>query len=292
MDLPENLTDLPKMQLKAIASGDLLSQVLAQIRLTGDRFYSVTLHEGECLALEKNSANICIVQQGRLQISSLAPGDEEIKQGDVLLLPHDPSSLKITASHGTAVIVVCRFWFDAGSFEAMIFALPGLIHIRQNDAMAWAEGLVHYMLIEAEQQQPGGALMVSRLIDLTVIRILRTWVAQGKAAGWLGSLADERIARTLKVIHSAPGKPLGIGELSAIAGMSRSGFCDRFNALVGSSPIRYQNEYRLRLAKTMLSAHNRRISEVGFAMGYESESSFSRAYKAYFGKSPREDRMP
>jgi AraC-like DNA-binding protein len=71
--------------------------------------------------------------------------------------------------------------------------------------------------------------------------------------------------------------------------MSRSSFCDRFSALVGRSPLRYQNEWRLTLAKTMLARHNSRIGEVGFAIGYESEASFSRAYKAYFGRSPRDD---
>ena len=63
----------------------------------------------------------------------------------------------------------------------------------------------------------------------------------------------------------------------------------RFSALVGRSPLRYQNEWRLTLAKTMLAKHNSRIGEVGFAIGYESEASFSRAYKAYFGRSPRDD---
>jgi len=71
--------------------------------------------------------------------------------------------------------------------------------------------------------------------------------------------------------------------------MSRSGFCERFNRLVGRSPLRYQNEWRLRLAKAMLSKNDSRIGKVGFAVGYESEASFSRAYKAYFGRSPRED---
>jgi AraC-like DNA-binding protein len=145
------------------------------------------------------------------------------------------------------------------------------------------------MLIEANDTQPGGALMISRLIDLTVIRILRTWVQHGMASGWLGGLSDARIARTLKAIHEKPGQQWRIDALASVAGMSRSSFCERFTALVGRSPLRYQNEWRLTLAKTMLARHDSRIGEVGFAIGYESEAAFSRAYKAFFGRSPRDD---
>ena len=39
----------------------------------------------------------------------------------------------------------------------------------------------------------------------------------------------------------------------------------------------------------MLSRQDARIGEIGFAIGYESEAAFSRAYKAFFFLPPRED---
>jgi AraC-like DNA-binding protein len=288
-DLLENLTILPEMQLEGLATGDLLSQVLAQIRLTGDRVYSTTLALGQRLELDEKSSHICVLQQGQLRIEGPDGHGQLIEQGDILLLPHDPSSLSITITMGPAALVICRFWFDASSFQAMLFAMPWLIHVRRAEAAAWSDGILHFMLIEANDTQPGGALMISRLIDLTVIRILRTWVQHGMASGWLGGLSDARIARALKAIHEKPGQQWRIDALASVAGMSRSSFCERFTALVGRSPLRYQNEWRLALAKTMLARHDSRIGEVGFAIGYESEAAFSRAYKAFFGRSPRDD---
>lgn len=288
-DLLENLTIPPEMQLEGLATGDLLSQVLAQIRLTGDRVYSANLPQGERLVLDERCSHICVLQKGQLHIEGADQQIEGVAQGDILLLVHDAQALRITASQGPAALVICQFWFDANSFQSMLFAMPHLIHIKQKDAAAWSEGILHFMLIEANDTQPGGALMIARLIDLTVIRILRTWVQQGAAFGWLGGLSDQRIARTLKAIHEKPGQQWRVETLAAIAGMSRSSFGERFTALVGRSPLRYQNEWRLTLAKTMLARNNSRISEVGFAIGYESEASFSRAYKAYFGRSPRDD---
>lgn len=289
MEPSENLTILPEMQLEGLASGDLLSQVLATIRLTGDRVYSSTLKDSECLQLDDKSSHICVLQNGQLLIETADQQAVRMESGDVVLLPRNPSRLRITASDGSAALVICRFWFDTNSFQAMLFALPWLIHIRQSEAAAWAEGILHFMLLEANDIQPGGALMVSRLIDLIVIRILRTWVQQGEASGWLGGLSDERIARALKAIHERPGKQWRIDALAAVAGMSRSNFCERFASLIGRSPLRYQNEWRLTLAKSMLSQQNSRIGEIGFAIGYESEAAFSRAYKAFFGRSPRDD---
>jgi AraC-like DNA-binding protein len=289
MDPLENLIIHPEMQLEGLAKGDLLSQVLAQIRLTGDRVYACTLAQAQPLELDEKSAHICVLQQGQLRLEIAGQPPKTLNQGDVILLPHSPAGMVMTAVQGAATVVICRFWFDASSFQAMLFALPRLIHIQHADAAAWSEGILHFMLLEAHDTQPGGALIISRLIDLVVIRILRTWVHQGLAFGWLGGLSDARIARALKVIHETPGKQWRIDALAEMAGMSRSNFCDRFSTLVGRSPLRYQNEWRLALAKTMLSKQDARIGEVGFAIGYESEAAFSRAYKAYFGRSPRED---
>jgi AraC-like DNA-binding protein len=75
--------------------------------------------------------------------------------------------------------------------------------------------------------------MVSRLIDLVVIRALRTWIHRGPTSGWLGGLADARITNALKAIHQRPMQRRNIEALAGIAGMSHSNFYQRFNALVG-----------------------------------------------------------
>jgi AraC-like DNA-binding protein len=284
---PKNLTVHPKVG--APASPDLLSHVLAQIRLTGDLVYSCTLAPREHLALETEVAHVCIVTQGALRIEG---GENElmvIDTGDLIMLLPGAADLRLTAYDAPATIVLCRFQFDADSLRSLVSALPRCIHIRPAESAGWLEGIVHFLMIEADDIQPGAALMVSRLIDLVVIRTLRSWIQQGPASGWLGGLSDARIANTLKAIHEQPTQKWNIEALAAIAGMSRSSFCERFAALVGRSPLRYQNEWRLTLARDLLAKREARVGEIGLSIGYESEAAFSRAYKALFGHSPRLD---
>jgi AraC-like DNA-binding protein len=186
-----------------------------------------------------------------------------------------------------AAFIVCRFWFDRDSLKGMVVALPRWIHIGRANGAGWLEGMVHFLMIEASDVQPGAALMISRLIDLVVIRTLRSWVHQGHTSGWLGGLFDSRVARAVKAIHEKPNHRWTIKALAGIAGMSRSSFCDRFTTLVGRSPLRYHNEWRLALARELLAKRDARVGQIGLSIGYASEAGFSRAYKALYGHSPR-----
>jgi len=282
-----NLTIRPEGKALGGTSGDLLSHVLAQIRLTGDAVFARTLVAEERLELNADEAHVIVTAAGALRIEQDDPTPEVVDTGHLVLLPHGLSRRRLVATHLGATAIVCRFWFDPDSLRAMIFALPQVIHIRSSEGAQWIDGIFRFLMIEAGDVQPGGALMISRLIDLVVIRALRTWVQLGHSSGWLGGLSDARIARSLKAIHEEPLQRWSIDALAACAGMSRSSFSERFTALVGRSPLRYQNEWRLRLAREMLAKRDVRVGEVGLRIGYESEAAFSRAYKEFFGHSPR-----
>ncbi len=285
----ENLTIRPEEAAAAASQNDLLSSVLSQIRLTGDHVFAQGLARGERVPVDAGGAQVVVATRGRLTLGSRDLPPLTLETGDLALLTHAPDEA-LTAADGPAEIVVCRFRFDPDSLRGMVFALPDCIHLSHAEAADWIDGIVHFMMIEADDVQPGSGLMISRLIDLVVIRVLRTWVQLGRASGWLGGLSDARIARCLKMVHAEPMRRWSVATLAEAAGMSRSNFCDRFAALVGRSPLRYQNEWRLGLARRMLAEPDARAGEVGLRIGYASEAAFSRAYKDLFGHSPRDAR--
>lgn len=285
----ENLTDLPDGGPRGGASGDLLSHVLAQIRLTGDHVRSWDVARSQSLDLEAGAAHVLVVAEGALHVEEAGAEAAVIDTGDLVLLPRGPGGARLVASQAPASAIVCRFWFDPHSLRGMIAALPERIHIRRAEGAGWLEGIVPFLMVEVTDDEPGAALMISRIIDVIVIRTLRTWVKRGHTTGWLGALSDPRIAQALKVVHERPLQRWSIDALAEAAGMSRSSFCERFAALVGCSPLRYQNEWRLNLARDMLAARDARVGAIALRVGYGSEAAFSRAYKAMFGHPPRDE---
>jgi hypothetical protein len=70
MESLENLTNRPEGKPLGATSGDLLSHVLAQIRLTGDVVLPRTLTEEEHLDLNADEAHVIVVAAGALRMST------------------------------------------------------------------------------------------------------------------------------------------------------------------------------------------------------------------------------
>jgi AraC-like DNA-binding protein len=57
------------------------------------------------------------------------------------------------------------------------------------------------------------------------------------------------------------------------------------------TPIQFQKEIRLREARARLLANPDDITGVGYAVGYDSPSQFSREYRRMFGVPPSRDAL-
>lgn len=105
-------------------------------------------------------------------------------------------------------------------------------------------------------------------------------------------LADSRMARVARAVawirdHYA--EPIRIPDLAALAGMSVASFHRHFKAATTMSPIQFQKQVRLQAARRMLLADGAEIAAIGFTIGYESPSQFSRDYRRLFGEPPGRD---
>ena len=85
-------------------------------------------------------------------------------------------------------------------------------------------------------------------------------------------------------------EPLSLNELAGIGGISRRQLERLFRNLLGDTPSSYYLKLRLRHARHLLEHTSLSILDVSLASGFLSAPYFSRAYRAYFGKSPRDDR--
>jgi len=98
-----------------------------------------------------------------------------------------------------------------------------------------------------------------------------------------------RIARALRRIHGDYAQQLDVATLAAEAGQSVPAFHVHFKTVAGTSPIQYVKAVRLHQARLMMIRDDLTAAAAAARVGYESPSQFSREFKRYFGRTPREE---
>lgn len=106
----------------------------------------------------------------------------------------------------------------------------------------------------------------------------------GSAGGRL-----EQVRRAIRWLRQNYAEPMRIGGLAEVAGMSETSLHRHFKAVTAMSPLQYQKQVRLQEARNLLLGRGRDIAAIGFAVGYDSPSQFSREYCRLFGQPPGRD---
>ncbi|SDZ42029.1 Helix-turn-helix domain-containing protein [Evansella caseinilytica] len=109
-----------------------------------------------------------------------------------------------------------------------------------------------------------------------------------KQFAMIGSHA-QCIAKVIQLIQRDFSKPLRIKELANYVNMSTSSLHNQFKKVTAMSPLQYQKLIRLQEARRLLLSGSPEAAAVGFEVGYESPSQFSREYARMFGLPPISD---
>lgn len=94
------------------------------------------------------------------------------------------------------------------------------------------------------------------------------------------------LAPVLAAIHAAPEHKWNLVSLAREAMVSVSLLSERFNEMLGLSPIRYLTGWRLHVAKDVMRSTDLGVAAVARRVGYDSEEAFSRAFKRETGLAP------
>ena len=98
--------------------------------------------------------------------------------------------------------------------------------------------------------------------------------------------ADPAVTRAVKIIQERFAEDLDLATLARETGVSRSVLRDRFVQLLGDPPMRYFARWRMRVAAHMLREGRENVANVAYAVGFNSEAAFNRAFKREFGQPP------
>ena len=297
---------------------DILSQVLESVRFQGWFFadsllrapWGITLRGGELAAVHA-------VREHRCWIRVVGEGEPvAFEAGDVAVLPLDRphtvsdapdrpgvpidsiEGLNLDSGYlrlryggdGPATRIITASCQAASALPRLVLAgLPALIRLpaetirgveRLHATLALAEG-------EIADPQPGLSVVLQRLAEILFVQALRATLASSDAPrGWLAALQDPRLSPALAAIHEEPGHPWTLQKLAGQAHLSRSAFASRFSAVVGAAPMAYVTQWRMHLAVRLLRETDLSVAAVAHRLGYSSEPSFTRLFRAHLGAPP------
>jgi AraC-like DNA-binding protein len=114
---------------------------------------------------------------------------------------------------------------------------------------------------------------------------------QGDVVRQLG-MADSSLAhvrRAVQWIRENYARPFLVEEVAQLSGMSVSAFHRNFQSVTAMTPIQFQKHIRLQAARLLLANRPNDVTGVGYRVGYDSPSQFSREYRRLFGAPPSVD---
>ena len=259
-------------------------------------FHLIT--EGECfveldgeLPVRLNAGDAVIFPQGDAHLMNSQPGLPPAQGSDLCtVLARRPRQLAYGGGGATTRLVCGYLACDTSLARLMLDGLPRVlrVNVRGSNAGIWLEASVRYALAEARSPRPGGAGVLAKLAEVLFIEVLRLYMNEqgGNRVGWLAGLGDRVVGPALNALHARPAQAWTLEDLACEANTSRSVLVERFQQLVGSSPIQYLTQWRMLLAANLLCRSNASLAHIAEDVGYQSDTAFSRAFYREYGAPP------
>lgn len=237
--------------------------------------------------------DLIIFPQGDAHVLSSAPGMRTSPDMEPFARASTPLPMFYELGGGgpeRARIVCCFLGCDERPFNPLLTALPAVLHLSAagpNAATGWLGTLLSMAAKESGSGRAGGENVLGRLSELMFVETIRHYLETLPPAetGWLAGLRDPMVGQALAALHREPREPWTIERLARVVGLSRSVLAERFTIMVGLPPMQYLALWRMQLASRLL-LEGRGVASVASAVGYESESAFSRTFKKLVGRPP------
>jgi transcriptional regulator GlxA family with amidase domain len=103
---------------------------------------------------------------------------------------------------------------------------------------------------------------------------------------------NAKVTEAVALMEANLHEPLPTDEIARLVGVSRRQLERLFKQYLDDMPSRYYIELRLARARRLLRHSGQSVLQIALACGFASASHFSNAYRARFGRTPRDERSP
>jgi len=241
-----------------------------------------------------NPGDAVLVPRGSFHVLASAPDVPVVDIDSLARVPVADNIYLVQGPHGDAqavpdVMFCGALRFNLDPLHPLIAMMPEVMRaneLAQRDPTVPA--LLEAMEREVELDRIGACGILARLADVVAASIIRAWVecACSDATGWIAAVRCPKVGKVLAAIHAEPERDWDVPALAELMGASRSSFAQAFTRTVGETPARYVGKIKMFQARRWIAEDGMRISVAADRLGYDSEASFSRAFKRIIGHPP------
>ena len=189
------------------------------------------------------------------------------------------------------VVQICGFFNASFGQSVELFRDLREPVIEQFQPSDKIDGKLYEAMNELLSQEVGTGAMTASLLKQVIVALARRSLQSSKS--WtdrFSILADRQITRAFADMVARPGAAHTVQSLACRASLSRSAFMARFSELFGRSPMAILRDLRMRQAALDLTTTTTPVDVVAHNAGYESRSSFVRAFRKAYNVDPSEYR--
>jgi AraC-like DNA-binding protein len=245
------------------------------------------LNPGDAVLLPRGSLHVMASDPDvpAVDIDSLA----RVAVSDNIYLVGGGDRAAMAAGEAADVMFCGALRFNLDPMHPLVAMMPEVMRageLAQRDATVPA--LLEAMEREMALDRVGACGILARLADVLAASIIRAWVECGcsDSTGWVAAVRCPKVGKVLAAIHADPSRDWTVPALAELMGASRSSFAEAFTRTVGESPAKYVAKVKMFQARRWIEREGLRISVAASRLGYESEASFSRAFKRILGHPP------
>jgi AraC-like DNA-binding protein len=191
---------------------------------------------------------------------------------------------------GAATRLVCGYVASDARSHPLLEALPSAfaLDVKGKPGAEWVAASFRFAAQEVASGRVASETVLAKLSELLFVEAVRDYAETlpPDRKGWFAGLRDPVVGRALALIHARVSYPWTTEDLAAAVHLSRSAFAERFTQLVGVPPISYLTDWRMQLAAARLRDTPWPIAQIAEELGYESEATFTRAFKRAMGVPP------
>jgi len=268
-------------------SNDRLDALLQRFSVQAQLFHAGPLCGLNVFPACEPHGQLHLLRAGTVEIRHAGSKAIQIDVPSLLFYPRPFEHRFQTDPTQGAELACANFSFGNSAQNPLALALPSFVVLPLSQLDNGLAHLLELLFSEAFGTRCGRLAVVNRLFEVILVHILRVLLnAKHVDGGLLAGLSHPKLALALNAMHAMSAKAWRLESLAELAHMSRSSFAALFHRTLKITPGDYLVRWRMCVAQDGLR-RGRSLSQVQVETGYTSAATFTRAFKAHFGISPR-----